>query len=110
MPRMHILNTLEREAFDSPPIFTSLQRRQHFDFPVELLQIAGSFRTPANQVCFLVSCGYFEVTKQFFPSRTFPSRDVAYVAQQLGLVATAVDPSAYDKETLRRHRDLVRHF
>ena len=54
MPRMHILNTLEREAFDSPPMFTSLQRRQHFDFPVELLQIVGSFRTPANQVCFLV--------------------------------------------------------
>jgi len=107
---MHILNTLEREAFDSPPMFTSLQRRQHFDFPVALLQVAGSFRTPANQVCFLVSCGYFEATKQFFPSRTFHARDVAYVAQQLGLVATAVDPSAYDKETLRRHRDLVRHF
>ena len=57
-----------------------------------------------------MSCGYFKATKQFFPSRTFPSRDVAYVAQQLGLAATAVDPSAYDKETLRRHRDLVRHF
>jgi Domain of unknown function (DUF4158) len=71
MPRMHILNTLEREAFDSPPLFTSLQRRQHFDFPGELLQITGSFRTPANQVCFLVSCGYFKATKQFFPSRTF---------------------------------------
>ena len=73
MPSRHMLNTLEREAFDSPPMFTSLQRRQHFDFPAEILQIAGRFRTPATQVCFLVSSGYF-------------------------------------KATLRRHRNLVRHF
>ena len=33
MPRMNILNAVEREAFDSPPVFNSLQRKQYFDFP-----------------------------------------------------------------------------
>jgi hypothetical protein len=33
MPRMNILNAIEREAFDSPPVFNSFQRKQHFDFP-----------------------------------------------------------------------------
>ena len=33
MPRMNILNAVEREAFDSPPVFHSFQRKQYFDFP-----------------------------------------------------------------------------
>ena len=31
MPRMNILNTVEREAFNSPPVFNSFQRKQYFD-------------------------------------------------------------------------------
>ena len=27
MPRMNILNAVEREAFDSPPVFNSFQRK-----------------------------------------------------------------------------------
>jgi hypothetical protein len=30
MPRMNILNTVEREAFNSPPVFSSFQRKQYF--------------------------------------------------------------------------------
>src|SRR5262249_13950435 len=33
MPRMNVLNTVEREAFDSPAVFNSFQRKQYFDFP-----------------------------------------------------------------------------
>ena len=33
MPRMNILNVVEREAFDSPPVFNSFQRKQYFDLP-----------------------------------------------------------------------------
>jgi hypothetical protein len=33
MPRMNILNAVEREAFNSPPVFNSFQRKQYFDFP-----------------------------------------------------------------------------
>jgi hypothetical protein len=28
MPRMNILNAVEREAFDSPPVFNSFQRKR----------------------------------------------------------------------------------
>jgi hypothetical protein len=30
MPRMKILNTVEQEAFDLPPVFNSVQRKQFF--------------------------------------------------------------------------------
>lgn len=84
MPRMKILNSVEQEAFESPPVFNCFQRKQHFDFPQTIQQAAASLRTPANRLCFLLSCGYFKATKRFFPVQTFRSRDVEYVADRAG--------------------------
>lgn len=53
MPRMKILNTVEQEAFDSPPVFNSVQRKQHFDLPVAIQRTAASLRKPTNR---LASC------------------------------------------------------
>ena len=39
MPRMKILNSIEQEAFELPPLFNSAERKRHFDFPVAILQI-----------------------------------------------------------------------
>src|SRR5271166_6695985 len=36
MPRMNILSTVEREALNSPPVFSSFQRKQYFDVPSKL--------------------------------------------------------------------------
>jgi len=41
MPRMNILNAVEREAFDSPPVFNSFQRKQYFDFLSKLRRFAA---------------------------------------------------------------------
>ena len=60
MPRMKILNSVEREAFDFPPIFNSVERKRCFDFPTPLQDIATSLRTAGNQLVFLLSCGYFK--------------------------------------------------
>jgi len=80
---MNILNTVEREAFDSPPGFNSIQRKQYFDFPSELRRLANSLRAPTHQLCFLLSAGYFKAAKRFFLPRTFHRRDIEYVARQL---------------------------
>ena len=63
MPRMKILNAVEQDTFASPPVFTTAQRRHHFDFPLEVQQLAATLRTPTNQLGFLLSWGYFTVTK-----------------------------------------------
>ena len=50
MPRMKILNSVERVAFDFPPIFNSVERKRCFDFPTALQDIATSLRTASNQL------------------------------------------------------------
>jgi hypothetical protein len=46
MSRMKILNAVEQEQFDSPPVFNSVQRKQYFDFSSELLTLAQDLQTP----------------------------------------------------------------
>ena len=87
MSRMKILNGVEQEQFESPPVFNSVQRKQYFDFSSELLTLAQDLQTPTNQVCFLVCCGYFKATKRFFANRRASRRDLDYVAQRLGVSA-----------------------
>jgi hypothetical protein len=53
MPRMNI-NAVECEAFDSPPVFDSFQRKQYFDFPSKLRRFAAGLRSPAYWVGFLL--------------------------------------------------------
>ena len=55
MPWMNVLNTVEREAFDSPPVFNSLQRKQYFDLPAKLHGFAAGLHHPAHRLGFLLS-------------------------------------------------------
>src|SRR5258708_28054179 len=82
MPRMNILNTVEREAFESPPVFNSVQRKQYFDFPTELRRLAGELRAPAHQLRFLLSAGYFKAAKSFFPPSSFHRRTLDHERSQ----------------------------
>ena len=83
MPRMNILNTVEREAFNSPPVFSSFQRKQYFDFPSKLRRFAAGLRNPASQLGFLLSAGYSKAARRFFSPGSFHPRDIEYVARQL---------------------------
>src|ERR1700722_14306260 len=77
MPRMNILNTVEREAFNSPPVFSSFQRKQYFDFPSKLRRFAAGLRNPAYQLGFLLSTGYFKAARRFFSPGLFPPAGIS---------------------------------
>src|SRR5271165_7195594 len=110
MPRINILNAVEQEAFESAPVFNSFQRKQYFDFPQAIQQATANLRTPANQLCFLLSCGYFKASKRFFPARTFHPRDVEYVVGRTGLRLEQIELHLYAKETSSRHRGFILDF
>lgn len=107
MPRMRILNTVEKERFDTPSDFNAAQRKHYFNFPVALLQTASTFRSVDNQLCFLVSCGYFKASKQFFPVASFHERDLSFVATKLDIQLDGATLPHYSKQTAARHQQLI---
>jgi len=106
MPRMQILNTQEREAFDSPPKFNSVERKQFFDLTPKVDSFVASMRTPINAVCFVVTLGYFKATKRIFGLQ-LQDEDVQYVAARLGYFPEMLDKHDYDKTTAGRHRKMI---
>ena len=110
MPRMKILNRVERGVFESPPIFNSAERKRCFDFPAPLQEIATSLRTATNQVVFLLSCGYFKATKRFYPVPTFHQRDLAYVSDRIAAAQETIDLADYPRQTMARHQAAILEF
>ena len=106
MPKMKIFNSLEKEAFDSPPVFNSAERRQFFPLPLLLKDLIADLRTPTNKVCFLVAAGYFKARRRFF-ARQFHQADLEYVARQINVNLAEVHIEAYDRATSTRHQRII---
>lgn len=75
MARMKVFNFLEEEAFDSPPVFNSAERKRFFSLSPMLSDSIANLRTPTNKVCFLVTAGYFKARRKFF-NRAFRPADI----------------------------------
>lgn len=109
MPVMQILSALEEETFESPPHFTSIERKKFFALPSSLREAFDDLRTPTNKVCFLLAFGYFKARRKFF-GKQFRPPDIEFVAARLGLEAVSIETSAYDKQTALRHQQLILDF
>jgi len=106
MPRMKFLTTTEQQAFDSPPEFNASERKRFFVITDGLQKILDSLKTPTNQVCFVLSVGYFRAAKRFF-SRQFREADVRFVAARLGYIPEVVGVEEYEKSRFTRHRNQI---
>jgi len=107
---MRILTGPEQEVFDAPPIFDHRQRKQFFDLPKGLIDIAAKLRTPDGQIGFLLMCGYFKATKRFYQPQDFHERDIQTVASGLKFQSPSFSPDAYVKQTRARHQQLILDF
>ena len=109
MARMKIFNTLEEEAFESPPVFNSAERKQFFSLPVMLKDSMVDLRTPTNKVCFLVAAGYFKARRRFF-GKQFRQTDIEYAALQIGVNQADIRVEAFSKETCSRHQRVILNY
>src|SRR5271166_6813093 len=103
---MKIFNTLEEEAFETPPEFNSAERKRFFSLPLLLKDSQANLRTPTNKVCFLVTAGYFKARRRFF-AKQFHLTDIEYVARQIGMNLAEVSVEAYNKDTYARHQRVI---
>ena len=102
MPRMRILNCSEQSLFDMPPEFNSELRKKYFFFPKELCDYARNLRNASSRIGFLLSCGYFNASHNFYSNHDFYSRDIEYVKGVLQ-ESDEFKPEEYSKSTRSRH-------
>ena len=57
MPRMRILNAAEQAHYDSPPVFSSVERKRFFDFSRSVMDAEQGLRSPASRIGFLLAFG-----------------------------------------------------
>ncbi len=110
MPRMKVLNNVARDAFETPPVFNSLERKRCFDFPVALQEIASGLRSASNQLGFWLTCGYFRATRRVYPSRGFHPRELGYLAERAGFTVATPSQEETDAGPLQQYfpdRDVV---
>ena len=101
---MHILSAVEQDRYERPPTFDSSERKRYFEFPRSAMDVAEDLRTPSSQIGFLLAYGYFRAVRRFFSPNDFHDRDIAYVANVLGL-----SPEAFSSETYTGTRRLTNH-
>ncbi len=109
MARMKIFNSLEEEAFESPPLFSSAERKRFFSLPLMLEGSMANLRTPTNKVCFLLTAGYFKARHRFF-AKQFHQMDIEYVARQISINPNEVCTETYSRETYARHQRAILEY
>ena len=110
MPRMNILSRSEQDAFDTPPVFNSAERKQFFDFPSSLLKTSMGLRNPINRIGFLLACGYFKAAKSFFKPQDYHIRDIEYVTRRIDQLPEEFIPKNYAPRARQRHEKQILEF
>ena len=110
MSRMNILNKSERQMFDDPPVFNSVERKRFFNFPNSLKEKAATLRKPSTKVGFLLACGYFKAAKKLFRPEVFHQNDIVYVARILNLQSKQFASEHYVQSTRHWHQEIIMEF
>jgi len=102
-----ILDQEEMKEFESPPAFSSQQRKVFFDMPGWLKIKLRSLASNINDVSLLLQLGYFKSSGRFFRINTYQEQDIVYVCRILKINRIKIDLSSYSSSSIARHHDLI---
>ena len=108
MARLEVLDAVARREFERPPRFQQQQQDYFFVTPDWLRPQVNELDMPVNRAGFLLQWGYFKATGRFFKTLTFNPADIIFVAHHLRLNPLDLDFATYPRNTLGRHRQLIR--
>ncbi|GAB3220295.1 Tn3 family transposase [Spirosoma arcticum] len=108
MARLAVLDQTARREFERPPQFNHAQRKLFFELPTWLRPQLRGLDTPASRFGFILQWGYFRASGRFFKPATFALGDILFVARQLKIDPLAINLRHYRRNTLNRHRQMIR--
>jgi hypothetical protein len=96
------------ENHDSPPHFTSVQRKRHLYIDKAFREgVLDNVRKAENKVFLALAYRYFCYTNQFFDSAV--KSDIQFIVRQLKC-KTVPDWDNYQRNTRKRHQQLILEF
>lgn len=104
---LRILSQRDMKVFEFPPEFTGDERKRFFNLSKLTNELLESFRTPTNEVGFVLQLGYFKAVNKFFVAQRFHQRDVEFVARRLEFSLEEIDFEKYINTTFERHQDII---
>lgn len=108
MARLVVLDETARREFERPPSFNHAQRKLFFEIAAWLRPQLRGLDTPTNRLGFALQWGYFRASGRFFKPATFAPGDILFVARQLKVDPLAINLRHYQRNTLNRHRQMIR--
>ena len=109
MALISILTTEEKKRFETPPVFSSQERKRYFRFPAEIIRIAEELRTPTTKVCFLAIYGYFKASNKFY-NKQFHVNDLEYIARRQNVPENSIAISEYQTRVYHEHKARILSF
>jgi Domain of unknown function (DUF4158) len=107
MPLLTLLQDDEKQAFETPPVFTAEERKHSFTLPNWAQEIVTTLQTPASKIGFILQLAYFRATKKYYATHAFHQADRDFLVKRLQ-IGEVVDLRTYAETTRRRHRALIR--
>ena len=106
MTILNILSEEEIQVFESPPRFTSEDRKHVFSLPEWAEKLVATLTTPASKIGFILQLGYFQATSKFYQKELFYPEDSEFVQKCLGIEG-AWQEAEYSARMMQRHRTLI---
>jgi len=106
---MTILNILSKEEiqlFESPPRFTSEERKHFFNLPEWAEKQIKMLTTSASKIGFILQLGYFRATGKFYTKDLFYSEDSEFIQKRLEIEGIW-QATQYSERMTERHRILI---
>ena len=104
---LKILSSKEMKEFDSPPEFTGEERKKFFSISLWISNRVKSFRSPTNQVGFILQLGYFKASNKFFRPSRYRRKDIEGITRKLGFSSDDIHLTDYTDTTFKRHQEII---
>jgi len=104
---INILDSEITDKLEAPPLFSSADRKKHFQINSQTRMYLEKLDGEENKVGYLIQLVYFKSSNRFYPKSKFHKNDIEYVAKLLKYKKSKIDIQRYNDRTQIDHRKII---
>jgi Domain of unknown function (DUF4158) len=95
MSLIEIYKQPKKRNYDRPRPFNSVQRKQYFTLPLNVLQQVKNIKSSSNKVYFVLMYGYFKAQGKLYTAN-FPEKDIQFIQDRLEIKRGKLESYSYN--------------